>query len=167
MELLLGCGGSRFKKLVWRGRSGWDGLVTLDNEPRHGPDVVHDLNLLPLPFESDQFSEIHAYEVLEHTGTQGDYRFFFGQWSEFWRILKPDGVFLGSVPLPTSPWAWGDPSHTRVIPKESFTFLSQAAYAQVGTTPMSDFRSIYEADFRIEFLDEQEHNLFFALSALK
>lgn len=166
MELLLGCGSSRVKKLHQQGRPDWDGLVTLDLEARHNPDVVHDLNL-PLPFEADVADEIHAYEVLEHCGQQGDYKFFFGQFSDFWRVLKHDGVILGTVPLPTSVWAWGDPSHTRVIPKESFTFLHQPAYAQVGKTAMSDFRSIYKADFDIVHLRENGDVLEFGLRAVK
>ena len=166
MELLLGCGSSRVKKLHQRGRSEWTGLVAIDLEPRHNPDVVHDINL-PLPFPDDSADEIHAYEVLEHCGTQGDYKFFFAQWSDFWRVLKPAGVFLGTVPLPTSVWAWGDPSHTRVIPKESFVFLSQPQYCQVGKTAMSDFRSIYKADFDIIHLHENGDVLEFALQAVK
>ena len=166
MELLLGCGSSRVKKLHQRGRSEWAGLVAIDLEPRHNPDVVHDINL-PLPFPDDSADEIHAYEVLEHCGTQGDYKFFFAQWSDFWRVLKPAGVFLGTVPLPTSVWAWGDPSHTRVIPKESFVFLSQPQYCQVGKTAMSDFRSIYKADFDIIHLHENGDVLEFALQAVK
>jgi len=168
MELLLGCGSNRTKKLAYQGRSGWTGLVTLDHEASHKPDVVHDLNILPLPFKDSSADEIHAYEVLEHCGRQGDYKFFFAQWSDFWRVLKPGGVFLGSVPLPGSPWAWGDPSHTRVIPKESFVFLSQKAYAQqVGVSPMSDFRSIYKADFDLIHLEERDHVLMFGLKAVK
>jgi SAM-dependent methyltransferase len=166
MELLLGCGSSRVKKLHQRGRSEWTGLVAIDLEPRHNPDVVHDINL-PLPFPDDSADEIHAYEVLEHCGTQGDYKFFFAQWSDFWRVLKPAGVFFGTVPLPTSVWAWGDPSHTRVIPKESFVFLSQPQYSQVGKTAMSDFRSIYKADFDIIHLHENGDVLEFALQAVK
>ena len=127
---------------------------------------IHDINL-PLPFPDDSADEIHAYEVLEHCGTQGDYKFFFAQWSDFWRVLKPAGVFLGTVPLPTSVWAWGDPSHTRVIPKESFVFLSQPQYCQVGKTAMSDFRSIYKADFDIIHLHENGDVLEFALQAVK
>lgn len=166
MELLLGCGSSRVKKLHQRGRSEWTGLVAIDIEARHNPDVVHDINL-PLPFPDDSADEIHAYEVLEHCGRQGDYQFFFAQWSDFWRVLKPAGVFLGTVPLPTSVWAWGDPSHTRVIPKESFVFLSQPQYCQVGKTAMSDFRSIYKADFDIIHLHENGDVLEFALQAVK
>lgn len=168
MQLLLGSGSNREKKLSWRGRSDWDGLVTLDYEARHNPDVLWNLNdPNPLPFPDDSADEIHAYEVLEHCGTQGDYRFFFNQFSDFWRVLKPGGALFGTVPKPNSPWAWGDPSHTRVIPKESFVFLHQPSYAQVGKTPMSDFRSIYKADFNIASLQENEHLTLFTLVAVK
>ena len=166
MQLLIGCGSNRTKKLYRQGCPDWDGLVTLDYEPRHNPDVVHDL-YEPLPFSDNSAKEIHAYEVLEHVGTQGDYKLFFKQFSDFWRVLEPNGVMFGTVPLPSSPWAFGDPSHTRVIPKESFVFLHQPSYEQVGKTAMSDFRSIYKADFDIILQREGEHCLEFALMAVK
>jgi hypothetical protein len=165
-ELLIGCGSSRVKKLAPRDKE-WSGLVTLDINPAHKPDVVHDLEEMPLPFEENAFSEIHAYEVLEHTGRQGDWRFFFRQWSEFWRLLEPDGLFCGSVPLPTSKWAWGDPSHTRLITAEQFVFLDQTNYAQVGKTAMSDFRFVYQADFALEGTIERGESLYFVLRAVK
>lgn len=169
MELLIGCGSNRDKKLSVQGRAEWSGLVTLDYEARHKPDVVFHLEEPGgLPFEDDIADEIHAYEVLEHLGTQGDWRFFFRQFSDFWRVLKPGGYMLGTVPLPSSPWAWGDPSHARVIPRESFTFLVQPQYdAQVGVTPMSDFRSVYRADFDIIHMADNGHCLEFGLQAIK
>ena len=168
-ELLIGCGSSR-EKLVFptpdRGR--WTDLVTLDFNSDHGPDVVHDLESLPLPFGDESFDEIHAYEVLEHTGSQGDFRFFFAQFEEFWRLLRPGGFLCGSVPNHQSVWAWGDPSHKRVIAIESFMFLDQSEYvAQVGKTAMSDFRFIYSADFRVVYSQVFEHRVFFALEAVK
>lgn len=167
MQLLLGCGSSRAKKLSLPGAAEWSSLVTLDHNPDHKPDVVHDLND-PLPFADDSADEIHAYEVLEHLGSQGDWRFFFAQFSDLWRVLKPGGVILGTVPLPTSVWAWGDPSHTRVIPRESFTFLVQPQYdAQVGKTAMSDFRFVYKADFDIIHLTDTGDVLEFGLQAVK
>lgn len=167
-ELLIGCGSNRAKKLQWEGRSEWAALTTLDIAPQHNPDVIWDANVLPLPFDDDSFDEIHAYEMLEHVGRQGDYQFFFDQWSDFWRILKPGGVFLGTVPLPSSVWAWGDPSHTRVIQRENFTFLVQPQYdAQVGVTAMSDFRHIYKADFDIIHLRDNGDILEFGLQAVK
>lgn len=167
MELLIGCGSNRAKKLSVQDRPDWADLVTLDHEPCHSPDVVHDLAQLPLPFADNSVDEIHAYECLEHVGSQGDYKFFFAQFSDFWRILKPNGVLFGTVPLPTSVWAWGDPSHTRVIPKESFVFLHQPSYAQVGITAMSDFRSLYHADFDVIHSRENGDVLEFALQAVK
>lgn len=155
-ELLIGCGRSRAKLFSVRGDFEWRGLVTLDIEPAHEPDVVHDLESLPLPFADDQFDEIHAYDVLEHTGRQGDWRFFFAQWAEFHRILKPDGLFYGVVPCPDSPWAFGDPSHTRVIPIQQLGFLAQSLYEQVGTTNVSDFRAHWRGN--LELMMERAEN---------
>ena len=149
-ELLIGCGNSREKRIFAAGEQQWGGLVTLDFYPECRPDVVHDLNVLPYPFADAEFDEIHAYEVLEHCGRQGDWRFFFDQWTEFWRIVKPGGYFCGTCPHRTSPWAWGDPSHTRIVGLEQLVFLSQKEYErQVGTMAMSDFRHYYKADWQL------------------
>lgn len=118
--------------------------------------------------EDCYYDEIHAYEVLEHCGSQGDYRLLFSQFAEFWRILKPGGYLFATCPAWHSPWAWGDPSHSRVLTVGTLAFLSQAEYAmQVGVTPMSDFRSFYKADFRPIMADENTDSLLFVLQALK
>jgi hypothetical protein len=148
-ELLIGCGHTRMKRLGINGREGWTDLVTLDSNPDCKPDVIHDLDAIPYPFGSDTFDEIHAYHVLEHCGRQGDWKFFFAQWSELWKIIKPGGVFCGIVPHHSSPWAWGDPSHTRIISVESFTFLDQDSYADCGKTSMTDFRPCYKANWKL------------------
>lgn len=150
------------------GRKGWEHLVTLDHNADHRPDVVHDLEVLPYPFEEDAFEEIHAYEVLEHLGRQGDWRAYFAQFSELWRILKPGGFLAGTCPSWRSMWAWGDPSHTRVITSGSLVFLDQDQYTrQVGKTPMSDFRFVYKADFKAAWIQEDEEALKFVLQAVK
>lgn len=150
MELLLGCGSNRIKKMARPGRESWTDLVALDINSDHNPDVVHDISVLPLPFGDNTFDEIHAYEVMEHVGRQGDWEFFFEQWSDIWRILKPDGVFFGTSPSWSSPWAWGDPGHTRIIGPQCLVFLDQDEYTkQVGKSPMTDYRFCYKADFEI------------------
>jgi SAM-dependent methyltransferase len=167
-ELLIGCGGKRKKHLTWNDKAEWDGLVTLDINPDHEPDVVHDLTALPLPFADNQFDEIHAYEVLEHTGQQGDWRFFFAQFAEFYRILKPGGKLFGSSPAAMSKWAWGDPGHTRVMSEELFIFLHQPSYtAQVGVTPMSDYRFVFQGDFDPLMFDTSGGQFFYIIEAVK
>ena len=168
-QLLLGAGSSHVRHLPFGETDEFDDLVTLDNNKHHHPDVLWDLEDPYLPFESDTFDEIHAYEVLEHTGAQGDAYFFFDQWNEFWRMLKPGGMFYGSVPWwKDNPWVWGDPSHKRCIPPETFVFLDQTEYTkQVGVTPMSDFRHLYYGDFDVVELEHAHDRLWFSLRAVK
>jgi predicted SAM-dependent methyltransferase len=167
-ELLIGCGSSRVKKLHEPDNKNWNNLVTLDNNELHKPDVVWDLTKLPLPFDDNEFTEIHAYEVLEHTGAQGDYKFFFAQFSEFWRILENGGRLVVTCPSWKGEWAWGDPSHTRIIQAATLIFLNQEEYAkQVGVTPMSDFRDIFKADFNVIHCRENHQQLEFVLEAVK
>jgi len=166
-ELLLGCGRNLSKRLAIETEE-WSNLTTLDINPGHSPDVVWNLENIPLPFEENTFDEIHAYEVLEHTGKQGDWRFFLDQWSDFWRILKPGGYFAGTSPSLKSSWLWGDPGHSRAVTFESFVFLCQEEYKkQVGITPMSDYRHWYKADFDLVHKDIQGESIVYVLKAVK
>lgn len=169
-ELLLGCGTERTKRISFEDiPKRWSkDLVTLDMDETLKPDVVHDLNITPYPFDDNRFDEIHAYEVLEHFGTQGDFRGFFEQFSELHRILKPQGWLIGTCPNWDSLWAWADPGHRRVITPQTLSFLSQAEYKkQVGTNAMSDYRFCYQADFELYTFSEEENNWAFALRAIK
>jgi SAM-dependent methyltransferase len=166
-ELLIGAGNARTKKLWREGATpAFDDVVTLDIDPLCQPDVLWDLNERPLPFADEEFDQIHAYEVLEHVGRQGDWRGFFAEFSEYWRILAPAGVLILSCPKWDSPWAWGDPGHTRVIGTQCFTFLDQDAYAdQVGKTAMTDYRAVWRHCFKL--VHQSEINKDLALYALQ
>lgn len=164
-ELLIGCGNSREKFAT--GTGPWENLTTLDLDPDCGADVIHDLDQTPYPFESETFTEVWAQEVLEHFGQQGDWRAWFRHFSEFYRIMRPGGMFYIMSPRWQSPWAWGDPGHTRIISVEAMTFLSQEQYQlQVGKTRMTDYRHVWQGDFRLRVFQEYEHSNFYVLERI-
>lgn len=163
-ELLLGCGSRTKKDLFVDGRSAFENVTRLDNNPDHNPDIIFDLRNWWRPFEDATFDEIHAYDVLEHLAPQGDYEFFFKEFTEYHRILKPGGLFMASCPSWNSPWAFGDPSHTRIISKETLVFLDQDQYTeQVGKTKMSDFRNIYKVSFKTIHAEDNDGTFYFIL----
>ncbi len=189
-ELLIGCGRSRAKRYnalsthprTWRNLT--VGPVTLDINLDVRPDIWCDLNAAPPwrgyrageppahELEGDYWDEIHAYQVLEHLGSQGDAAAFFGQFSEVYRLLKPDGYLVASVPSRYSGWLWGDPSHRRAILPESLVFLDQSEYVRQcddprSRTSMSDFRFLYRADFKIIDSTDNRADFVFVLQAVK
>lgn len=146
-QLLLGCGKNKKKRVTYKDSNfEWDNVITLDYDERCNPDVLWDLRYLPLPFQDGEFDEIHAYEVLEHVGKQGDFKLFFAQFTEFHRILKPGGRMFITVPRSDGIWAWGDPGHTRVLNEGTFAFLDQDMYNENDT--MTDYRDIYSCSFK-------------------
>lgn len=126
---------------------------------------------VPRVLLNDYWDEIHAYQVLEHLGQQGDAHALLSQFAELWRILKPGGYLVAEVPSRFSPWLWGDPSHRRAIVPETLVFLDQSEYIRQcdSATPsaMSDFRNIYKADFRCTQQHDNRMDFAFVLQAVK
>lgn len=166
-ELLIGCGNSRRKKHTFDDFE-WTELTTIDHDPGCGADIVHDLEQVPWPLEDDSFDEVHAYEVLEHLGQQGDAKAFFAHFGEIWRVLKPGGVLIATVPAWDDVWAWADPSHRRVIAPPTLVFLDRTQYVrQVGKTAMTDFRWLWHGDFEPLQAKTENGCFLFALKAHK
>ncbi len=167
-SLLIGCGHSRTKQIITPIGKGWDELVTLDMTKDVNPTVVHNLEKLPYPFKNDEFDEIHAYEVMEHIGKQGDWKFFFNQFDEFARITKHYGFFAFTSPKLGSMWLWGDPGHTRYIGPEAMVFLNRDEYEkQAGKTAMTDYRAYFRSNWKMIFFKEAEHSNFIGLQNIK
>jgi SAM-dependent methyltransferase len=200
-ELLLGCGRSREKRLCPPGAGEkFKGLLTLDMVESARPDFIGDLNHTPWnvglvstaahyakitrpcaaigggvngsEFMDDAFDEIHAYEVLEHLRSQGDYKGFFADFSEIWRVLKPGGYLCATCPSRFTGWLWGDPGHTRAIMPESLTFLDQSEYVKQfdnsgRPSSMSDYRNVYRADFKCVDQATNRDQFMFILQAVK
>lgn len=186
-ELLLGCGHKRDKRMFPDPtRPAWENLVTLDSNADCKPDVIGDLEswgktVAPVAWKDSgplggttyawplgEVDEIHAYEVLEHLGRQGDYAHFFRFFTFVWHLLNNGGYFCATVPTRYSPWLWGDPGHRRAILQETLIFLNQPEYTrQCGVTSMSDYRFCYKADFDIVSSHDDRTTHAFILRAVK
>jgi SAM-dependent methyltransferase len=104
-RLNLGCGNDT--------RPGW---INLDKKPLPGVDVVHDLNVLPLPFDAEQFDHILAKDVLEHVDYVPLLR-------ELYRVLRLGGTLAIQVPHFTSVDNYIDPTHRRLFSVRTFEFF--------------------------------------------
>jgi ubiquinone/menaquinone biosynthesis C-methylase UbiE len=104
-KINLGCGTNILK--------GW---INLDCAPLAGVDVVHDLNVLPLPFEDESADEILCEDVLEHVD-------YIPLLKECHRILQPGGRMRIEVPHFTSSNNYVDPTHRNMFATKTFNFF--------------------------------------------
>lgn len=110
------------------------------------------------------YNEIHAYEVLEHFGEQGNVSHFFNTFNNLWDVLVPEGLLIGSSPGGFGKWVWGDPGHTRMISHEQLGFLTKEHYKQLGKTTSSDYRDLLDGHWWEILHSDSEPNKFeFAL----
>ncbi len=139
------------------GGEGSDTHSVFDLEGLHGTDQ--------LPYADECFDEIHAYEILEHFGMQGDYKSFFREFGEYWRILKEKGLMVISCPMWDSPWSFGDPGHCRVLPKEIFAFLTEDHYEQIkkDDNSCSDYIALVNGWWTVIGVEESVHQLYVIL----
>lgn len=163
-SLLIGCGRDHTKKVQYKGVAEWEGeLIKMDMNPNCGADVVWDMEIKPLPFRDNEFSEVHAYNCLEHWGRQGDWRGWFDEMEEYWRILKPGGIFCAIVPVGEDSFA--DPGHTRFFSQNHFLFLNQKFYDhnEIKGTCFTDYRWYWKKNFDILHAESMDSHIAFIL----
>lgn len=158
-SLLIGCGRNLTKQVQYDGKPEWAGtLTTMDINPMIGADVVFDMEDVArgglLPFADAMFDEIGAFNTMEHWGRQGDFRGWFHECGEYWRILKPGGLMFILVPIGQD--ALADPGHTRFFQQNWFGFLSQSFYEgndQLKTC-FTDYRWLWKLNFNVLYMQE-------------
>ena len=143
------------------------GLETLQRPYDYDVDICRSIGDVYWQVRDSAFDEVHAYEVLEHLGSQGNATEFFGDFDELWRVLKPGGWLCATVPSRYSMWMWGDPGHRRAILQGTLHFLSRPNYAEIGRTAMSDYRGMFSGDWDIVYSHDNEETHSFVLQAVK
>jgi len=102
MKLNLGCG----SKIL-------NGFTNVDKYNAYKPDIVHDLEIFPYPFDENSVDEIILSHVLEHIGQVPD--IFNNIIKELYRICKNDTLIKIAVPHPRHDDFISDPTHVRPI----------------------------------------------------
>jgi hypothetical protein len=141
-----------------------DGWVNHDRWA-HRPEITttHDLEDYPWPWADDAFTEILAFDVLEHVLKP------MRMIEELWRIAAPDAI----VKIHTA-WAsphiehrrvWRDPQHVRPFHELSFAYFDPTD----GNGWYSGYGQFYSpARFKVEGIEpEPPDNIMFHLRALK
>jgi SAM-dependent methyltransferase len=111
-----------------------DELFGVDLSDRVEGDRVRRANLAtqPIPFESDRFDSVSAYDFLEHvprvlpTADGQSTRFpFIELMNEVWRVLRPGGLFYAVTPVYPSPAAFMDPTHVNIMTTSTHTYFTR------------------------------------------
>lgn len=112
MRLNLGCGDCKL-----------DGWVNVDKYTHFEPDVVHDLEEFPWPFEDDAAEELLLNHVLEHLGQETDV--FLGIMKELYRVCRTGATVRIHVPHPRHDDFITDPTHVRTILPETLAMFDK------------------------------------------
>ena len=92
--------------------------VNLDLTRETNPDVIHDLKQLPWPLPNNHFSEVLAYDVIEHLDD------FIAAMEEIHRVCSNGAVVRITVPHFSCANAYTDPTHRRLFGYFSFDYLT-------------------------------------------
>ena len=107
--------GQGFEKAILNVGCGLNMLPGAVNIDLYGdPDVRHDLNVIPWPFEDNKFVHIQAYHVFEHLTN------WWGAFEECARVLVPYGTMELRMPHESSSTALCYRDHINVFGSQSF-----------------------------------------------
>jgi SAM-dependent methyltransferase len=94
-----------------------EGSIGIDCNPDSMADVIHDLDRFPYPFGDSTFDVVIADNIMEHLDD------IIGVLRELYRITKPHGELVITVPYFHSKWAYIDPTHRHFFTSESFSYF--------------------------------------------
>ena len=102
------------------GRQPKANAINLDVTPATSPDVVHNLNQRPWPFDDNRFDTVYAFDVIEHLDDVA------GAMGEIHRICAPGAMVHLTVPHFSSDGAYTDPTHRHYFGAFTFDYFSES-----------------------------------------
>lgn len=120
------------------------GFVNLDANPDIHPDVLHDMESTPLPFESNRFDCVLGSHIFEHVHR------FVPLMEDLHRIIKPGGFLVAVTPYGSSDNAWDNPHHVRCFTESTWCYFDQELYKTDGAG--NGATQGYKGDFKVEQL---------------
>jgi len=94
------------------------GYINIDSKPLPGVDIPHDVETMPLPFETGSVDEVLCLNVLEHVNLIPVVK-------ELHRVLKPGGRLIAEVPHFSSGAMYMDPTHRNFFSTATFQFFTK------------------------------------------
>jgi SAM-dependent methyltransferase len=157
------------------------GAVNVDAVASTRPDVVHDLNQRPWPLPDDRFTEVHAYDVIEHLDD------VIKTMEEIHRVCRNGATVYITVPHFSSANTFCDPTHRHqfgsrtfhyVTGEHDFSFYTQARFSRRASDIVFHPSLLNKVVWRLarRFPDAYEHRwawifpawyLYFVLAVVK
>lgn len=100
------------------GRKPLPGAVNVDVTPRTRPDLLHDLDVMPWPLPEGHFTEVHAYDAIEHL------RDVVRTMEEIHRVCAPGARVFITVPHFSSANSFTDPTHQHSFGARSMLYFT-------------------------------------------
>lgn len=148
-----------FKKLdLGCGQNKQEGFIGVDIAGN--PDIIHDLDTYPWPFEDNSIDEIFCSHYIEHS--KDIIKFI----DECYRILKPECKIMITAPYYSSVRAIQDPTHVNHISEMSFLYYNKKWREdnKLNHYPIkSDFDYVYGYAFHPNWQSRSEEAKNFAL----
>lgn len=92
--------------------------VNIDLVASTKPDIVHDLNVLPWPVPGNRFTEVRAFDVIEHLDD------IIATMEEIHRVCVPDAKLRITVPHFSCANAFTDITHRHYFSAASFNYFT-------------------------------------------
>ena len=127
-----------------------DGYINVDKYDYYKPDIIHDLEVFPYPFEDNSIEEILLSHVLEHIGQQPDT--FINIMKELYRICSNNALIIINVPHPRHEDFLSDPTHVRPITVLGLSLFDQKLNRDLQKmgAANSPLGLIHDVNFNIE-----------------